>query len=413
RVRHPQGEWKVSDRDPRVIVRREPGELLGAFYKIFPEGRVRRNDPLEPVTAAHWGDGYPGWPRDFNRNYPHGWSPAQQGAGPHPLSEPETQAQINFIQSRPNIAAMLAYHTAAGTILQPVPHPPAEGFDSQDLHLYKILADLGTRRTGYPALPSKNFQQGISGHFTDWAYHHMGVMALLVELWDVGAAAGIQIPYESLGDYYQDLSEDDQVRLFQWLDRELDGDGFAPWTAFDHPDLGEVEIGGWCLKFTRQNPPPHLLFGEIKKNPHFIFDMAAALPRTELGGIKVTAVKDGVYRLQVQVRNDGYLPSFVTRKAIEIEKADPIQARLEVAGGTVTSAVIQPVGHLEGRSAHGETAGRRGYSIYGHPLPRFEELVEWTVQVDDRAGFADAVIVAGSPRTGTARQTVRLGPASA
>lgn len=38
------------------------------------------------------------------------------------------------------------------------------------------------------------------------------------------------------------------------------------WTPFEHPQLGQVEIGGvdnkWCL----QNPPPELLEAEIAKN---------------------------------------------------------------------------------------------------------------------------------------------------
>ena len=41
----------------------------------------------------------------------------------------------------------------------------------------------------------------------------------------------------------------------QWCDANLPaGSYFQEWTAFDHPQLGPVEIGGWKYKYVFQNP---------------------------------------------------------------------------------------------------------------------------------------------------------------
>ena len=43
-------------------------------------------------------------------------------------------------------------------------------------------------------------------------------------------------------------------------------DAFQPWTKLEHPQLGEVEIGGMDFKFTMQNCPPAYLQREVGKD---------------------------------------------------------------------------------------------------------------------------------------------------
>ena len=40
RIRDPDGPWKVSDQDARLLVRRDPAETGGAYYRLLPEGRL-------------------------------------------------------------------------------------------------------------------------------------------------------------------------------------------------------------------------------------------------------------------------------------------------------------------------------------------------------------------------------------
>ncbi len=45
RVRDPNGDWKVSDKDPRLMVRRRPGEAEGPFYRVMLEGKATSSRP--------------------------------------------------------------------------------------------------------------------------------------------------------------------------------------------------------------------------------------------------------------------------------------------------------------------------------------------------------------------------------
>ena len=40
RVPDSNGPWKVSARDPRLMVRRDPTETGGRYYRLLPEGRI-------------------------------------------------------------------------------------------------------------------------------------------------------------------------------------------------------------------------------------------------------------------------------------------------------------------------------------------------------------------------------------
>src|SRR5687768_190192 len=40
RLKDPTGPWKVATEDPRLLVRRDPTEAGGTYYRVFVEGRV-------------------------------------------------------------------------------------------------------------------------------------------------------------------------------------------------------------------------------------------------------------------------------------------------------------------------------------------------------------------------------------
>ena len=88
RVKDAEGNWRISALDPRLMVQRKPDDEGTEFYNVYPEGLIRAYDGGK-VTLAK-----PLWGLDFNRNYPANWAPEhlQKGAGPYPLSEPETRA---------------------------------------------------------------------------------------------------------------------------------------------------------------------------------------------------------------------------------------------------------------------------------------------------------------------------------
>ncbi|HYG60771.1 MAG TPA: M14 family metallopeptidase, partial [Symbiobacteriaceae bacterium] len=111
RIPHPQGEWKVSDKDPRLMVRRRPEEGTArsdaTYYRLHTEGLIRKRNGRGGLEASYDGravTGDPGGPYsrergfDFNRNYPTNWKPQhrQSGSGRYPFDRPEVRAMAQF-----------------------------------------------------------------------------------------------------------------------------------------------------------------------------------------------------------------------------------------------------------------------------------------------------------------------------
>ncbi len=59
----------------------------------------------------------------------------------------------------------------------------------------------------------------------------------------------------------------------------------------------------------RNNAPPHLLEQTGEKMARFLTAHAQASPRLRAEFHAVEAIGDGVYRIAVAVRTDGYLPT--------------------------------------------------------------------------------------------------------
>src|SRR6266508_4468647 len=98
RIEDPNGAWKVYLDDPRLMVRRDPIETGGTYYRILPEGLLKNYDGVNIKVRA------PKQDLDLNRNFPAGWRTEsdQHGAGPYPTSEPEARNLVDFIAKHPN-----------------------------------------------------------------------------------------------------------------------------------------------------------------------------------------------------------------------------------------------------------------------------------------------------------------------
>jgi len=356
RIKDDTGEWKVSSKDPRAMVRRAPDEDEGTFYRVYTEGFLREHPG---------GDGGGGiksapskWGLDFNRNFPCGWVPEvqQSGAGEFPLSEPETRAVAEFIVKHPNISLGLTYHTTGGVILRvPGAHSHTKS-PRQDIEAMIAIGEMGAEETGYPCVPCyEEFYGGgdrfSRGAFDDWLFDHRGILSYTVETWNLSQRAGIhQFPHREKPPKEQ---EEDYLKMLAWNDRELAGKGFENWRPFNHPQLGEVEIGGWYLKYVIQNAPLMFLEAECHKNTMFIVRAAAALPRLNISSVEYRALGDGVYAVSALVKNAGFLPTYGSQMARQLKKAEPLTAEI---CGTVRGVPGAACGTGEEGQAHSPNA---------------------------------------------------------
>ncbi|MBI5201991.1 MAG: zinc carboxypeptidase [Elusimicrobia bacterium] len=139
---------------------------------------------------------------DLNRNYGFHWNTGgasdDPGSdtyhGPAPFSEPETQAVKRFVEERPNLKALLSYHTFSELVLYPWGHKYDPIDDGPALAAYKAMATKFGELTGYT--PEQSSELYIaSGDTTDWAWGERGIFSFTFELtpassWDGGFYPG-------------------------------------------------------------------------------------------------------------------------------------------------------------------------------------------------------------------------------
>ncbi|MDB9495462.1 M14 family metallopeptidase [Spirulina major CS-329] len=351
RIPDPNGAWKAYPPDPRWLIRRDPIETGGEYYRLLPEGEIENHDGvLIPRNSPPQG-------LDFNRNFPAAWrpEPEQRGAGPYPTSEPEVRAAVEFVTQQRNLTGVVSFHTMSGVLLRPFSFQADETMAPADLRLYQQIGAQGTAITGYPAVSVyhefRTAGQGtVTGAFDDWAYLEQGLLAWTVEIWSPMQQAGIE-KYHFL-DWFDEHPLEDDLKLLAWSDRELQGHGYIDWYPVEHPQLGPVELGGWHDFYSWRNPPPHLLQGEIQRFPQWLVWHLLISPLLTLHHSDVTPLGNDCYRVRVVVENSGWLPTYVTEQAKTRQKTRGCRAAIQIPEGVtlVTGSPRLALGELTGRS---------------------------------------------------------------
>jgi murein tripeptide amidase MpaA len=351
RIPDPNGGWKFDPENPRLMLRRDPVENGGKYYRILPEGLLKDYDG---VTIQVRG---PKEGLDLNRNFPVSWrqEAEQPGAGPYPLSEPETHNLAAFIVKHPNITAAITFHTMSGVLLRPYDDRSDDEFPAEDLWTYKKIGEQGTKTTGYPNVSTfHDFKyhpkQVTTGGFDTWLYDHLGVFAWTVEIWNPQQQAGIE--NIKFIDWYREHPVEDELKLLQWNDEKLGGKGYADWYEFDHPQLGKVELGGWDYLSMWTNPPLHLLEEELKRFPDWLVWSALISPQLSLREASAKPIGADAWRIRLVVENTGWLPTYVTKKAVEKKVTRGVICEIELpqAASLQSGKPREEFGQLEGRA---------------------------------------------------------------
>lgn len=377
RIPDPNGAWKKSEADARLMVRRDPTETGGQYYRLLPEGFVEDYDGYtlrtKPVKER----------LDMNRNFPNQWRPEgeQPGAGPYPTSEPEVHAVVDFVARHRNLTGVITFHTWSGVLLRPYGTQSDEAFPAEDLWAYKAIGDKGTEITGYPNVSVYHDfryhpKEVITGVFDDWAYDQLGLFGWTVEIWSPQRQAGIT-EYKYI-DWYREHPVEDDLKMLKWSDEVLEGQGYVDWYAFEHPQLGKIELGGWNTVFCWRNPPMKFLEKEVAPFSDWLIWHLLISPRLEKVETVVTPLGEDVYRVRVFVQNSGWLPSYVSKKTLERKAVRGVVAEIELPEGAALQSgkKREELGQLEGRS--GTASAASPFSIDGGTPDRLK--VEWVLR---------------------------------
>jgi len=295
----PLGAWKVSRRDHRLMVPRGPEDRQGPFYRLLPEGVLEGG--VKSVQGAVRSR------LDLDRNFPSpDWN--SEVCGPYPLSEPETRVVADFFRNHANLSAVVTFGNLGGGIVLSQPQP----VDAP------LLGRLSKKLQDWTGLP---VTQSASPGFMQWAYQNQGLLVLRSEPWSLPRAAGLE-----RFDPDRALDEPELATVLRWLDQSCQG-AFHPWTAFDHPQLGPVELGGWEWLYSWLNPPPGgLMQAELDRFTKLVLGLAQSLPRLQVVEFVEQQVgwSEGsspdsadnylpLRKLNATLENHGYLPSWVCR----------------------------------------------------------------------------------------------------
>ncbi len=343
------GAWCVSESDSRMMMPRDPWSK-GPFYNVSIEGVFDESVIDDPTLPLENVDPFQ---LDFNRNYPHAWRRYELGAGDYPLSEPETRAVVDFLLAHKNVCGMVTHHTYSGVILRPFTDKDDSEMPPLDLGVYKVIGDRGEELTGYPCLSvfhdfSYVKNKPVGGVFDDWAYEQYGVHCYTMELWDPTKRAGVDVS-EGYLKFWFEFSKENNLKLLNWNDDELDGKGFVPWETLTHPQLGEVEVGGWDWMYSTRNPPTKLLEETSKKGCDFALAHAACLPKVSMD-VKISVVDSQTKRVDLLLRNDGFLPTYITEIARKGKIVNPTTLQFDVDDSIeiIEGKARQRIEHLDG-----------------------------------------------------------------
>jgi murein tripeptide amidase MpaA len=401
RVRDPNGTWKVSELDPRIMTKRKPDEEGGTYYRMMREGVVNEWNGRGLKIAP------PKYGLDMNRQSPFDWQPdsTQGGAGATPLSEPETRAVHDFIVNHPNIGGAQSFHTFSGVILRPYSASNDETFPTPDLEIFKALGQRGTDITGYKNISIYHdfryeTKQFIRGGFLDWMYEHLGVFCFSTELWDIATKAGVE--HDPIKWLMYERKPEDEKKLLDWMDANLTVPFFEPWRKFQHPQLGEVEIGGWYNKFVFQNPPAPFLPEVAEKNARFVLAHAATLPLLKMDDFTCDALGGDLHRIRFAARNYGFLSTAISTKAAERKATRPARAVITLGNGVTLESGEREIelGHIEGRS------NKLRMNMFN--VGDAEDNVKWAEWVVRGRRGATVEVALISQRGGTTRRKVTL-----
>jgi murein tripeptide amidase MpaA len=401
RLKDPAGPWKVWDTDSRVMVKRGPDETGGDYYFLLPEGTIQNWDGGTVKLAP------PLLGLDANRNFPVDWGPhwEQSGAGEYPLSEPETRALAAFLVARPNIHGSQNFHTFSGAILRSPTRYTEADMPELDRNVFKAIGAMGTEETGYPCISifddfAYDKKKALKGGLLDWIYEQLGAYPFATELWSLPGKAGVEVK-DFIG-FFRNRPPETDAAMLKVLDDELGGEGFKPWTAFEHPQLGQVEIGGWDTVFTWQNPPGPMLEEVTGPNARFVLRAMGTAPMIEIRDARAELLGGEVYKVSAIIQNTGYLPTYVSEQAKKTPVIKPVKAEITLGdGGEIVSGTQeQDLGHLEGRANQYDVLSWAGaFGIESRAK------AEWVI----KQSGGTVTITAGTPKAGTKTIEVSLG----
>jgi hypothetical protein len=161
-------------------------------------------------------------------------------------------------------------------------------------------------------------------------------------------------------------------------------DGFLNWTKFTHPDLGEVEIGGF-KPYSVTNPPAAKIAEIGATHAKYAVYLMSLFPKVKIARTEITNHGGGLFRVRAEVENSGFWPTALAQ-GVTARAVKPTMVQL----GVKPEDIISGHGKTNFFQALNGSGGRQKFEwlIKG----RAGEKIELKV-VSEKAGADTATIV--------------------
>jgi len=390
RVKDKEGDWTVDEKDPRLMIKKEAGTPVDQLYSVYPEGLDEDGDGLYNEDGPGGFNINRNFPHNFGYS-PRGWGvyaasepetralidfmtrydPAQK-TQPH-----KNICGILLFSKFDNLAAAPGIECGTPTFPEPPrrePQPdmtrmfffmgrqrgtPAEPqsrprdpqpkiTDSKDKPLFERVSREYKKITGIRnALSEKP-----AGSLLEWGYFQFGVPTFSANLWSLReegrtppaktkrstqaesppaqaadrTAMMRQFMSRSRTGPSKESSNVDEKWL-KWIDEKNNGEGFIPWTEFEHEQLGKVEIGGF-RPYLRTNPPADQIPSLSESHARFALYLAGQFAEITMETPRVKKLASRLFELKVKLHNRGKFP-YATAMGQRTRNINPIVLRVK------------------------------------------------------------------------------------
>jgi len=440
RIKDPDGEWTPDSQKPRLM--RKADSLNGerGIFKVLTEGLDNDSDGKYNEDALGG--------IIVNRNFPHDLQQTLLESGSLPAIGKETIAIVKFLMDFPNIALVLNF-SLENTIfnLQQVEKSeavydkiklprnsakflrlnPEQDYSMQELveiiksknilptgakvdeDIVKTSLDLTQtlsideedssfleaiqkeykeklRKVGLNS-SEKRIESINQSSFVGFCYFQFGVPVISSDLWTIPVPGeltkeekltSIEVTSSKRGfhpDFYN----------LEWADKTFGGAGFIEWIPFEHPTLGNVEIGGFA-PFLKINPQPKEIERTISFDTDFYIDLLSHLAELKIKDITVKSIGDDLYNVVASFVNQGWFPTS-TAQGRKAQTSLPITVRLKTTKNQMIYSG-QPFQEIPFISERGEI-----------------KRLDWTIK--GKKG-STVLLTASSPKTGSVKTIFEL-----
>lgn len=335
RIKDPNGKWTTDKEDPRIMVRAAKGEK-GEYTMLGSEGIDNDNDG----KLNEDNEGY----LDPNRVWGFDWKPdyIQRGAGLYPLSGVGLKAIAEYLRTKPNIMVVDAFHNAGGLLLRGPGNRDQEPLPAEDIAVYNYIGSNGEKiLPGYTHTTSVDGLYPTYGDFKNYGYNILGAYSYVVELYIRGSET-----YSGSKDKNKKLSRVEQEReRLKFNDNVAHGYLFKEWEKYDHPQYGEVELGGW-IKYSSRLEHPFMLMDMIHRNASQVLFSGNQTPLVNMDIINKKSIGKGLTQIDVCLKNSNAMPTLTmhsVKKKLFVFDNLSISGVEVVAGGEITDLANQKV----------------------------------------------------------------------